>query len=379
MEEEDVLLKQVVAHAVSFLQEETRMLDEFQERYNNIARLAMDRCGSYLNAVQCQSPEDMKILRDDCKIAFTSRAVSTGDKYSQGSTFFLRSDSEPRCTLERLAKEIFMQHTAEAQYDPTKSGAEWWVLCLHQIDDVGFHWDRDYGIELEENRLVHPNLGTVTYLSDIGGPTVFLDMVGNIPSKLYDGFPLRQCRVSYPRAGKHVTFDGHLLHGAPASLCPKTSSDSDESDGSESTDEGSVPDSEARITFLVNIWLDHLPTQAEPLPDTLIPSLSKSSSIQMAFVPTEALPLDCDPQSPLSAWSLSANDQSYRIAIPLPKESQLQESNRSSGETFLLQFDRDAGLLLANDPDDQEEEEEEEEEEPVVSAPKRQKRSLSPS
>jgi hypothetical protein len=338
----------------------------------------MKRCESYLESIQCQSPEEeMKILRKDCKIAFTSRAVLAGDKYSQGATFFLRSDSEPRCTLERLAKEIFLHHTGDRQYDATRSGVEWWVLCLHHIDDVGFHWDRDYGIELEENRLVHPDLGTVTYLSDVGGPTVFLDMPGDTPPEAYDQYPFTQCRVSYPISGKHVTFDGTLLHGAPSSLYPESSSDSEESEGSGSDDEeGSIPESEARITFLVNIWLDHLPTQAEPLPDTLISSLSNLSSIRMAFVPAAVLPLDCDAQSPPTSWLLSANDQNYRISIPLPEESLLQPANHPRGETFQLRFDR--GVLLSVDSEEEEEEDDEDEDEEVSEA-RKQKRALSPS
>ena len=41
-------------------------------------------------------------------------------------------------------------------------------------DDIGWHWDKDYGMEARGIN-VHPCLATVTYLSDLGGPTVILE------------------------------------------------------------------------------------------------------------------------------------------------------------------------------------------------------------
>lgn len=289
----------------------------------------------------------IEILKEDCKVAFTSDAVRHGEKYSQGNTFWYPSNQLPRCTFEQLASDLFQHHTRDIpSYDPSLSGVEWWVLYLHNIDDVGYHWDRDYGLELEKNQLVHPYLGTVTYLTSIGGPTVFLDMCGSTKPEKYDGYQFSRYRVSYPKPGKHVTFNGNLLHGAPSSLIPREESDSesgeDEEDGS---DEESIPENEARITFLANVWIDHQPSQAEPLPEELLSSLSNESSIRMVFDQVEPIPLDIT-HGCRSSWALSANDETYRIEVPLPNEKTLEELNASPGRTYEVIFPRGDGVLL---------------------------------
>lgn len=91
----------------------------------------------------------------DCKKAFTCRSLSKkGDKqYSSGSTFFIRANSEPRCLLESIALSIFKYHTGDnssntqgvPEFDPSISGAEWWTQVIDHRDEIGMHWDRDYG------------------------------------------------------------------------------------------------------------------------------------------------------------------------------------------------------------------------------------------
>jgi hypothetical protein len=50
-----------------------------------------------------------------------------------------------------------------------------------------------------------------------------------------------------PRIGRHLCFDGRWLHGAPASMRPTTA------DGLETSYE--------RVTFCVNVWINHKPRQ----------------------------------------------------------------------------------------------------------------------
>lgn len=45
---------------------------------------------------------------------------------------------------------------------------------IEDTDDIGWHWDKDYGMEARGIN-VHPCLATVTYLSANGGPTVILE------------------------------------------------------------------------------------------------------------------------------------------------------------------------------------------------------------
>ena len=85
-------------------------------------------------------------LHNDCRHAFTAQAKDD-TVYSAGSTFFIKADTKPSCMLEALAMKVFRFHTRGAKFDPRKSGAEWWTLCIDQRDDVSVHWDRDYGLE----------------------------------------------------------------------------------------------------------------------------------------------------------------------------------------------------------------------------------------
>jgi hypothetical protein len=89
--------------------------------------------------------------------------------------------------------------------------------------------------------------------------------------------------VSYPRIGKHVAFDGRWLHGAPEALSAVSMSDEDVGVGKRRTsvsDDGDDDDRDPRrrrrrVTFLVNVWLDHVPTTAAPLPDDALREVSK--------------------------------------------------------------------------------------------------------
>jgi len=189
-----------------------------------------------------------------------------------------------RNIFEKLAQSVFDQHTKEGklgQFDPKRSGAEWWIQCrstkkdqggetssnLLENSSIGFHFDLDYGTE------VPPNLGTVTYVSsgEIGGaPTVVLgcehsEWNGSNKSKKVD---ISQGCLSFPESGKHITFKGDLLHGCPEQLMalnnhseatgPLTKKQRKALMHKVATPPTKKPasDNGLRITFLVNIWLD---------------------------------------------------------------------------------------------------------------------------
>ena len=118
-------------------------------------------------------------------------------------------------------------------------------------DEIGWHWDKDYALE-GSGVNVHPQLGTVTYFCDNGAPTVVVNRPTNVQCDFGCGDigvcgAVTECVVSWPEWGKQITFDGKFLHGAPAELA-----------------RGSAR-KEKRVTFLVNVWLNHKPVTAEPL------------------------------------------------------------------------------------------------------------------
>ena len=215
--------------------------------------------------------DDARRLTKDCEAAHTAknaRGKRRTSGTSSGRTFWVNAESEPRCALEYLARETFRRATREAaaraerdagardederaRYDPSKSGAEWWTQVIDEGDEIGWHWDKDYALE-GAGVNAHPQLGTVTYFCDGGTPTV----VVNRPTKVNCDYEngdvgvcgdITECVVSWPKWGKQITFDGRFLHGAPSEFARGT------------------PQSSKRVTFLVNVWLNHKPITAQPL------------------------------------------------------------------------------------------------------------------
>lgn len=208
-------------------------------------------------------------LCKDCRTLFTA-----------GRSFFIRSDATPHLSLERLALDIFHSHIHESiEYDPSKSWAEYWVqLRTHKprkydndndkevkrnkrqrsevsieneaeaasmglSESVAFHYDKDESLTDQTNINVYPHISTVTYLSSCGAPTVICEHVGPSDNSSDLTAMMDEMRVVFPSEGKHVKFDGRLLHGCPESM-------------------RFLEKEEERLTFLVNIWIDYTPVDA---------------------------------------------------------------------------------------------------------------------
>ncbi|CAB9529724.1 expressed unknown protein [Seminavis robusta] len=262
-------------------------------------------------------PSCLPTLIKDCHKVFTARTREDDASYSAGTTYFLPAQMKPRCALEELVQMIFQQHAKllppDIKYKPDESGAEWWTLVLggadkddkdsnkkakaktddnqkqdnddeeeeEEDDDVGWHYDADYGLEDQApGLLLHPRVGTVTYLSDCGAPTVVTDCLTPQQGKVQhlDGLSFSKVWLSYPKIGKHMAFDGRLLHGAPSDVFPSLQA---MSAAAGTKKEGDEPPSkrqkvetddmpQERITLLVNVWLNHCPLDAELLDDSVV-------------------------------------------------------------------------------------------------------------
>ena len=268
-----------------------------------LSPIRLDRClemvelvrtfDNFLKEELCQS------LEEPARRAFTAKALSaeSGETYSSGSTFFIRGSESANCLLEKLAKAVYEFHTVSVDgpaVDPTRSGAEWWTQVIDTRDDIGIHWDRDYGLEEETGVHVYPYLGTVTYLSALGGSTIVFDSAGSAcASESLHGKGVNWLVSSRPRVGKHLTFDGRLLHAAPSdfdSLSGVTgcaSDDDDENDDEDEDDEDDDDEGVERITFLVNIWVNHVPLQSvryTPSPEDMKEFAKISSSEPGALI-----------------------------------------------------------------------------------------------
>lgn len=305
---------------------------------------------SFPSAVSVDETQMENIIHD-CELAFTARTKEDSEAYSSGATFFIPSHMKPRCALEQLASDIFKTHTKGLEpgkhFDPDRSGSEWWLLVLDsnsssmdddkndkdrsssdeeddEDDEVGMHFDADYGLEDQlPNYLLHPRVATVTYLSNVGVPTLVLDKNSPPPTdvekKSLNG-DIEKGWLSFPVIGKHICFDGRLLHGAPGTFFPamnnvpnRNSEDESEQhsskrrklEGGEKTEAlTNEPQSSKRITFMVNVWLNHCPIDAELFDDGLCYKMKINYEISKDEKASSNLKGDAD-YKPALQWELS--------------------------------------------------------------------------
>jgi hypothetical protein len=204
-------------------------------------------------------------------------------------TFWIDSKAKPRFALEKMALDVLQHQTGNVQQE-TLLGAEWWVqlrpsppagryALLDQNDESGisFHWDKDEDLRIACGAHVHPHLSTVTYLTNYGGPTLCLNhCVHNLTGEwLQNESPT--AFVSWPRQGKHLSFDGRFLHAAPAELMPEGLWEDQQQVKNETVDAADSKKAirrHRRVTFLVNIWVNYKPFNVEPFPESMVSKMS---------------------------------------------------------------------------------------------------------
>ena len=208
-------------------------------------------------------------------------------------------DKESLSELELLAYSIFQRHIDAYNLRDklgSNGGAEWWVQVKKteqghdnhgpQKEAIDLHYDKDEELAEAFDLASFPTLSTVTYLSanilenDSGdtvcaSPTLVFphtyDMPGEGPigtnseeteecvTKSMTSSP--QVVMSHARVGKHLVFDGRLLHGAPSNKWLRQNTDTIGRDGELSSAHKGI-----RVTFLVNIWLTRRPSKVIMLP-----------------------------------------------------------------------------------------------------------------
>jgi hypothetical protein len=214
----------------------------------------------------------------------------------------------PLSALEQFAWRVFEQHkdTAIARYcpetiqgngEPTTliEGAEWWVQVKLDEEEPGgrpddttnqtrnadtaidLHYDKDETMAELFDLGFFPALSTVTYWTAMNEH----EYNGAAPTVVFrrhyeDESPetgIREMLMSHPAPGKHLVFDGRLLHGAPAHTGlrrrPAASPPPDDNDGSVTPATAITTGPKLRITFLVNIWVGHRPCDAMILPNEI--------------------------------------------------------------------------------------------------------------
>lgn len=283
---------------------------------------------SFLN---CLSQEEVDALRQECRLLFTAQSRQGADaKYSSGDTFWWPADGSTPCrwAMERFAQAVFQEHTRGLDFDAGNSGAEYWPLVIETDADVGPHYDKDYGAE-DESADFYPSFGTVTYLANAhGAPTIFLANTEEepLPAQILRGY------VSKVVEGKHVLFDGKLLHCASSKLS---------SSAAKLWMPSHVNVSKERITLLVNIWLNHRPS--DPIICPLEPPVlaEKSGKSSFSLLRPEALHLVLASTSREGVHVKMALDGKRELRLLLPAD-EIFASQSSSVE---IEFSNDSAAL----------------------------------
>ncbi|GMH47486.1 hypothetical protein TrLO_g2712 [Triparma laevis f. longispina] len=188
-------------------------------------------------------------------------------------TFFLPYPftTPPLTDMESYARDVFNLHTQNLDVGPS-SGAEFWCQVKPTSSDssIDLHYDKDEYLSENFTLGSFPLKSTVTYLTASRQPTVIFDHC----YEDREDEVIKEARVCYPRRGKHVVFNGKLLHGAV---------DEEEFRGFYV---GEEMEEDVRVTFLVNVWVNSRPA-IESLSEedrSLIGPASDNASDNVEFV-----------------------------------------------------------------------------------------------
>jgi hypothetical protein len=224
------------------------------------------------------------------------------------------------CPLEKIAWKIFQHHSQQdgstLQDATDRGGAEWWIQVKDTAGEntaIDLHYDKDEALAESFGAIVvcdsftpsyfiitsnltipillassvalgsFPSLSTVTYLtasSSNAAPTIVFDHTYSQG----EGDVMNSMLVSRPKLGKHLLFDGTLLHGAPAHALLKATKTTDDDD-----DEPSI-----RVTFLVNVWKDRRPASVLPLDNDIRQKLIGLNAVSLEdplIMTKESVPL----------------------------------------------------------------------------------------
>jgi hypothetical protein len=153
---------------------------------------ALSRISAIDNVVSTQVIGE---LRDQI-IESAAQRPTSGD----AGTYWYRLDAPPRLLFEQVIQHLRSLVPRGREF----IGAEWWFRATTTDMGFPFHFDRDEGIR---NSIVSPDLASILYLSNAGGPTVILDATPARRAAPNAGIAV------HPRPGRFGMFPGTLLHG----------------------------------------------------------------------------------------------------------------------------------------------------------------------
>jgi hypothetical protein len=280
------------AHAAAALAAATRVLGDGRA-LSAVATAARDDAGG--DAVFARALDVVGL--DPCRTA-ALRAECVRIASASKETFWMRPEAAPRNAMEALAALTFSHHTAglaPGSFDRASSGAEFWTQVKDPASDaagVDLHYDKDEALAEAFGLGVFPRVSTVTYLETAVAaaapprplaPTIVFS--ARITESV--GSDIARAVVSHPAPAKQLAFDGSLLHGAPAHAALRRSGT--RGDNAPTCHEARLAAAAPRITFLVNIWLDHRPCGIIELSDAEVAATRIPTGNAAGVAPAETV------------------------------------------------------------------------------------------
>mmetsp|Transcript_17215 Transcript_17215/g.26977 ORF Transcript_17215/g.26977 Transcript_17215/m.26977 type:complete len:589 (+) Transcript_17215:58-1824(+) len=319
------------------------------------------------NVTMCQSLiRQAELLVGESKETFWMPALDEMDCSEQQQ----QPQKKDWCDLEILAREIYQHHVKSYCLDDGEraaapsGGAEWWVQYKESGSEkapVDLHYDKDEIIAEKFGLGSFPTLSTVTYLT--GRDDAGDDSNGNenttdneptvIFSHIYDDDedkPIEMMLLSHAVRGKHIVFDGRLLHGAPSNAA-----------WNPHAKRASSPSS-LRVTFLVNVWLTGKPAGVDILPNAI---RAKVIAANDGVDKVHGMMLPDFRERHVSRLTVpKSSDEKIILPFVSAGATWIDESAEQDGNNETAESDEEA-----QDDDNEDGEEEEEEEELVLCLP----------
>ena len=317
------------------------------------------------------------------------------------------SNKNEMCGLEKLALKLFEYHVKsfhledtlnhyESNNENSISGAEWWVqvksiptlLSLSKDDDtlkdtsiekkrtgimrtneevgVDLHYDKDENLADAFGLGSFPTLSTVTYFTDnaLSSPSSSSSSssssMNQAPTLIFphtynegEDSIIDKVIVSHPKKGKHIVFDGRLLHGAPAhpSLRQPNGNDNgskiknghDDAQKQINTSHQNHNQDQIhnqnqntyRVTFLVNIWIGNKPSGVNVLESTIRNQIMEKTNNNIEFLMNDINSKDSwMMKEDIGYHFVSQNDMNVETiaSIQLPFVSNTTEMNSKHDE-----------------------------------------------
>ena len=307
------------------------------------------------------------------------------------------SSSIDMCELEQLAFAIFQHHIdtqrLHSHLEKDSAGAEWWVqvknirdevkeIDVKETEAIDLHYDKDEELAAAFDLGSFPTLSTVTYLTDNKvqsyadgeyhnvppAPTLVFPHTYEMPDdgpigsenededSIVTNHELHQVIISHARVGKHLMFDGRLLHGVPSNLLLRQTFNAGQRVHRESgiNEEESIHSHRLRVTFLVNIWLSRKPTGVDILPGDMRSAIQSKTCSKQSFLahfgvrPRSIITKEVDRQN-------DVNENIARIQLPfVSKGATWIDDNEDNVEKWTSDFNHEQvmeeGLVLTMVP-----------------------------